>query len=209
MLFRMYERLLDFYGPQEWWPVRHGLVPPEWEIMVGAILTQNTNWGNVEKALENLSSAGIRDRESLLGIPEDSLAELIRPSGYYNQKVRKLRAIAGYGGDYDRESLLSLWGIGKETADSILLYAMSKAFFVVDAYTRRIFSRLGLVNGNLDYDDIRKFFETRLPRDPRIYKEFHALIVRMAKDYCRAKPSCPGCPMERFCEHGKNRQIPQ
>ncbi len=199
MLLRMYERLLDSFGPQNWWPVSHGLEPPEWEIMAGAVLTQNTSWSNVEKSLRNLSGAGIRNRRLLLSLDDGKLQELIRPSGYYRQKSRKLRILAGFEGELSRDNLLSLWGIGPETADSILLYARGKAYFVVDAYTRRIFSRLGLVSRDAGYDDIRHYFESRLPRDPAIYGEFHALIVRLAKDFCKTKPSCSGCPMERFC----------
>jgi endonuclease-3 related protein len=201
MLLRIYEKLLDSLGPQEWWPVKHGLNPPEWEIMVGAVLTQNTSWKNVEKAIGNLARAGITDKESLLGLPEDELAELIKPSGYYRQKARKLRIIAGFEGEYSRENLLSLWGVGKETADSILLYARNKAYFVVDGYTKRVFSRIGLIDEKSGYEQVRCFFEERLPRNPRIYKEFHALIVTMAKDHCRPKPLCKGCPMERFCDY--------
>ena len=203
MISRLFQRLLDHYGPQDWWPVNHSFNPPEWEIMVGAILTQNTNWGNVEKALSNLSKAGINDRESLLGLPEKELAELVRPSGYFRQKAKKLRILAGFKDEFSRENLLSLWGIGPETADSILLYSQGKAYFVVDAYTKRIFSRLGLVSKEAGYEEVRKFFEDRLPRNPHIYQEFHALIVRMAKENCNTKPSCPGCPMEQFCEHGE------
>jgi endonuclease-3 related protein len=201
MLMRIYERLLDALGAQGWWPVGRGLEPPEWEVMAGAVLTQNTTWSNVERALENLAVAGIRDRESLLEIPEKELAELIKPSGYYNQKARKLRILAGFREEMSRENLLSLWGIGPETADSILLYAEGKAYFVVDKYTKRIFTRLGLVRSGAGYEEVRGFFERRLPRDPRVFREFHALIVEMAKKHCRKEPACGGCPMERFCLH--------
>jgi endonuclease-3 related protein len=200
MILRLYERLLEHFGPQGWWPVSHSLEPAEWEVMVGAVLTQNTSWENVERALGNLSKAGIRTRKDLLGLREGEVAELIRPSGYFNQKARKLRILAGFEGELNRENLLGLWGIGPETADSILLYGRGKAYFVVDAYTKRIFSRLGLVGNDWDYERIRQYFESRLPRDPRIYKEFHALIVQMAKQHCRKEPVCGGCPMERFCE---------
>ena len=203
MLLRIYERLLESLGPQGWWPVSHGLEPPGWEIMAGAVLTQNTAWINVEKALENLARAGVRDRESLLKLGERELAVLIKPSGYYNQKARKLKTLAGFEGPHTREGLLSLWGIGPETADSILLYAHGKACFVVDAYTRRIFTRLGIISPAWGYEDIRKFFESRLPRDPEVYKEYHALIVGMAKRFCRPKPACKGCPMEGFCTHNE------
>lgn len=201
MLMRIYERLLGALGPQGWWPVGHGLEPPEWEIMVGAVLTQNTAWGNVERALENLARAGIRDRESLLKVPEGRLAGLIKPSGYYNQKARKLRILAGFGGTHTREGLLALWGVGPETADSILLYARNVPVFVIDAYTRRVFSRSGLIDPGWGYEQTREFFESRLPRDPGVYKEYHALIVELAKRHCRPRPRCSGCPMERFCNH--------
>ena len=203
MITRIYDRLLDSFGPQGWWPVKHGIGSPEWEIMVGAVLTQNTNWRNVENALENLSKAGVIGRKSLLKLSEEELAGLIRPSGYYNQKAKKLRILAGFQKELSRKNLLSLWGIGKETADSILLYSRDKAYFVVDAYTKRIFSRMGLINQDAGYEEIRHFFESRLPRDPRLYREFHALIVRMAKEHCKPKPACQGCPMEKFCEHSK------
>jgi endonuclease-3 related protein len=201
MLMRIYERLLDALGAQGWWPVGRGLEPPEWEVMAGAVLTQNTTWSNVERALENLAVAGIRDRESLLEIPEKELAELIKPSGYYNQKARKLRILAGYRGEPDRVSLLNLWGIGPETADSILLYGYGRPNFVVDAYTRRVFSRLGLIDPGWGYERTREFFEGRLPRDPAVYREYHALIVRLAKTHCKPRPSCGGCPMKSFCNH--------
>jgi endonuclease-3 related protein len=201
MLMRIYERLLETLGPRGWWPVSHGLEPPEWEIMAGAVLTQNTAWANVERAMENLARAGVRDRKSLLGLEESELARLIKPSGYYNQKAMKLRVLAGFEGPYTREGLLSLWGIGPETADSILLYSRGRPYFVVDAYTRRIFTRLGLISPEWKYEKVRGFFESRLPRDPEIYKEYHALIVEMAKRFCRIKPVCQGCPMEGFCEY--------
>jgi endonuclease-3 related protein len=200
MILRIYERLLKSLGPQGWWPVSHGLEPPEWEIMAGAVLTQNAAWSNVERALDNLARAGVRDRESLLKLPGPRLAGLIRPSGYYNQKARKLKILAGFEGPITREGLLGLWGIGPETADSILLYALNRPFFVVDAYTRRVFTRLGLISPSWGYEEVRGFFESRLPRKPEIYKEYHALIVELAKRHCKPKPACQGCPMEGFCK---------
>ena len=194
----LYERLLERYGDLDWWPAES-----PFEIIVGAVLTQRTSWTNVERALDNLARAGVRDRESLLRLPEGELAGLIKPSGYFNQKARKLRILAGFRGKQDRESLLKLWGIGPETADSILLYALGKACFVVDAYTRRIFSRLGLIGPGWGYERVRGYFESRLPRDPGIYREFHALIVELAKRHCRPEPSCQGCPMKGFCGYGK------
>jgi endonuclease-3 related protein len=199
MLLRIYKRLLGSFGPQGWWPVRHGLEPPEWEIMVGAVLTQNTAWSNVDRVLETLSRAGIKDKRSFLKLSDKRLEELIKPSGYYKQKARKLRVLANFEGPYTRKSLLRIWGIGKETADSILLYAFDQKHFVVDAYTIRIFSRLDLIKADWNYDEVKEFFESRIPKNIQLYKEYHALIVEMAKRFCRPKPVCRGCPMERFC----------
>ena len=151
------------FGPRYWWPG-----DSRFEIVVGAILTQNTAWGNVEKALESLRKAGVMSREGVLRIPEKELSTLIRSSGYHNQKARKLRELARFSGKPGRGDLLGVWGIGKETADSILLYAHGIPFFVVDAYTRRVFSRLGLISGSEEYDEIRSLFENGLPKDPAL-----------------------------------------
>ena len=203
MLLKIYETLLKHFGPQGWWPMQNGFSTPEWEVCVGAILTQNTSWSNVEKALGNLKNEGILNKEDIKKICTEKLAELIRPAGYYNQKSRKLKMLASFNGGVSRNSLLGIWGIGRETADSILLYAYGKPCFVVDAYTKRIFSRLGLVREDSDYESVRKYFESGLPKNPDIYKEFHALIVRLGKDFCRKKPSCSGCPLVPMCRHGK------
>lgn len=203
MLLEIYEMLLKRFGPQNWWPMQNGFSPPEWEVCVGAVLTQNTNWGNVEKALVNLKNESVLNKEDIKRIRTEKLAELIRPAGYYNQKARKLKALAGFRGEATRENLLGVWGIGRETADSILLYAYGKPYFVVDAYTKRIFSRLGLVREDSDYDTVREFFESMLPRDAELYKEYHALIVKLGKDFCRKKPSCSGCPLGVMCREGK------
>ncbi len=202
-MLEIYKTLLKRFGPQGWWPMKRGFSPPEWEVEVGAILTQNAAWTNVEKALGNLIRDGITSREALLKVHEKKLAELIMPSGYYNQKARKLRILAGFSGKPTRESLLSLWGIGPETADSILLYAYGIPTFVVDAYTRRIFTRIGTLSGKETYSEIKEVFESRIPRDIELYKEFHALIVRLAKENCRKKPECGGCPLEGGCKHRK------
>ena len=185
--------LMKRFGQRNWWPVRHGFSPAEWEIEVGAVLTQNTSWGNVEKALCNLAGAGITSRDDVMRIPEGRLKELIRASGYYNQKARKLRLLAGFNGEFTREGLLGIWGIGKETADSILLYAYRKPVFVIDAYTRRIFSRMGTIEEGWDYDRIRELFEGSVPRDPGTYGNYHALIVEHAKETCRKRALCEGC----------------
>jgi len=215
----VYKILLKRFGSQDWWPVGRDFSPPEWEVEVGATLTQNTNWSNVEKALDNLKKKGITNRESTQGIPERKLAELIRPSGYFNQKAKKLKILAKFSSKScasaqemqhisrskaarpTREDLLSLWGIGPETADSILLYAYGVPTFVVDAYTRRIFTRLGILSGKESYDEIKERFESRIPRDVELYKEFHALIVRLAKENCKTKPICNGCPLTEKCEY--------
>jgi endonuclease-3 related protein len=209
-LMEIFHMLLEHYGSQDWWPVRHDFKPREWEIIIGAILTQNSNWKNTEKALENLSNEGINDARKLLDTGE--LSGIIRPSGYHNQKARTLKTVAEFFsrfssiGDFrdniSREDLLGLKGIGMETADSILLYALGKTHFVVDAYTRRIFSRLGILETH-DYQRIKDFFEEHVEKDVRTYKEFHALIVRLGKNHCRSKPSCGFCPLGNVCNHKK------
>jgi endonuclease-3 related protein len=208
-LDRMYGRLLKAFGPQGWWP---GQTP--FEVSVGAILTQNTAWSNVEKAIANLRRAGALSFRGMRRLSESGLAALVRPSGYYNQKARKLRAflewLALHGGASGslrraltgplaavRESLLSVHGIGPETADSILLYAGHRPVFVIDAYTRRVLARHGLAAGDEPYEELRALFEKGLPPDVRLYNEFHALLVRLAKERCRKRgPLCPGCPLE-------------
>lgn len=199
-LARVYETLLDSFGPQDWWPMQRGFRPREWEIELGAVLTQNTSWKNAEAALRNLKSAGIVSREDMTRIPEKKLASLIRPSGYYRQKAKKLKGLAEFSGEPDREKLLGIWGIGKETADSILLYAYGRPFFVVDAYTIRVFSRLGLIGEQWGYERVREFFEKNLPRKASIYKEYHALIVELGKGFCRKRPVCDGCPLGSMCK---------
>ena len=164
--------------------------PKELEVCIGAILTQNTNWKNVERALENLINAKILTAEKIANMHLSSIEKLIMSSGFYKQKAKRLkefcRFIVNFKGDFykdvTREQLLSINGIGRETADSILLYACNKPFFVVDAYTQRIFSKLGLINEEDDYEKIRELFESNLPCDVELYKEFHALIVRLGKE---------------------------
>lgn len=208
MLMDIYHTLLKEFGPQGWWP---GDSP--FEIMVGAILTQNANWRNVEKAIENLKRENLLSPNKMHTLPIEMLAELIKPSGFYNIKARRLKEfiryfIEKYGGDAERmrkedgeklrKELLSIPGIGKETADSILLYALDKPFFVVDAYTRRFISRHGMMDYNEDYDNIRIFFERNIPKDAYIYNEYHALIVRLGKTYCKKKKECEGCPLRSY-----------
>jgi endonuclease III related protein len=177
-------------------------------------LTQNTNWTNVEKAIANLKSAELLDAEALMAIPERILAEVVRPSGFYTVKSRRLKSFvsflfARYGGDLQvmfrtpwpelREELLGVPGIGRETADSIILYAGGEPTFVVDAYTLRIFNRLGLIGTDADYERIRSTFMEVLPADVSLYNEYHALIVQHGKERCRTKPLCTGCPLAMGC----------
>jgi len=205
----MYQALLRAYGPQRWWP---GDSP--FEMMVGAVLTQNTAWANVEKAIANLKRDGPLTVGRLRRLAPRRIAALIRPSGYYTIKAKRLahltEFLAGrYGGspvrlrradpDDLRKELLSVHGIGPETADSIMLYAVGHPAFVVDAYTRRIFGRHRLVARDHGYHDVQRLFLENLPRDARLYNEYHALIVRLGKEHCRkSSPRCGGCPFETF-----------
>ena len=198
-MIKIYQILLNHFGKQRWWPCRTGR---QFEIIVGAILTQNTNWKNVDKALVNLIKNKMLSKNKIKEIPVSRLSALIRPAGYYNQKAKKLKEFVSYNGKITRESLLSIWGIGYETADSIMLYAYNRHYFVVDAYTKRIFTRLGLIRTQ-DYEYVRNYFESNLPKNIKIYKEFHALIVELAKTYCKKKPLCEECPLAGRCRHAK------
>jgi len=212
----IYHTLLEAYGEQGWWPkTPKGRKKPEYdkgnkhrthsekerfEIALGAILTQNTSWKNVEKTIGELHEKGLVDATKLKKLPEKKLAELIKSSGYFNQKARKIKEFLKYNGEMTREGLLSIWGIGPETADSILLYAHGKPHFVVDAYTKRIFSRLGLCGKEDGYEQVQEIFHSSLPKDPALYNEYHALIVELAKRHCRKTPECPGCRLETHCK---------
>ncbi len=180
------------------------------EIVLGAVLTQNTAWTNVEKALDRLRGAGLELPRDFLLVRMSRLARLIKSSGYFNQKAKKLKVVAGmFSRPVSlrlrsaplREQLLDLWGIGRETADSILLYAFARPVFVVDAYTRRIFTRLGVLDGSESYDRIQEVFHRGLPRSHELYNEMHALIVEHAKRHCRSKPQCRDCPIARSCRY--------
>lgn len=211
-LMKIYDLLYERFGPQNWWPAK-----TRFEVIVGAILTQSTSWRNVEKAISNLNDAGVLSPDGLLKTDIAKLAELIRPSGYYNTKARKLKAVAdflseNFGSDLDllfgrpldevRRDLLGVYGIGPETADSILLYAGGFPSFVVDAYTRRIFGRLGIMPADLSYEEARNFFMENLPSSARLYNEYHALIVRLGKEVCISQnPKCNLCPV-RHLAHG-------
>jgi endonuclease-3 related protein len=207
-LNEMFDLLLDQFSPQDWWP---GETP--FEVMVGAVLTQNTNWKNVEKAIDNLKRQGLLNLENLHALPLSRLAEEIRPAGYYNIKAKRLRNLTAfieerYGGDLAamldaesgtlREGLLSIKGVGPETADSILLYAANLPVFVIDAYTYRILRRHGMIDEETTYDELQSLFMDHLPEDSRLFNEFHALIVRTAKDYCRKTPRCEHCPLRSW-----------
>jgi endonuclease-3 related protein len=186
----VFERLLRDFGRQGWWPMIRGFRPREWEICVGAILTQNTNWKNAERALENLIENGVNSPEEILKIKTRKLETLIRPSGFYRQKARRLKSLANFISKFGtfekfrknvkRNELLKVKGIGLETCDSILLYACDRAYFVVDAYTRRFVRNLGIKTKD-DYESLRAYFEKNLPRNTELYKEFHALIVEWGK----------------------------
>lgn len=201
-----YERMLASLGPQHWWP---GDSP--FEIMVGAVLVQNTAWRNVERAINNLREAGVMQPHALYELPIAELAELIRPAGYYQIKAKRLRnllrfVVERYDGSLEamfrtnpsslREELLTIHGIGPETADAILLYAGGLPTFVVDTYTHRILARHGWIGYDALYDEIKDHFESALPADAMLYNEYHALLVRIGKDYCkRAAPKCDACPL--------------
>jgi endonuclease-3 related protein len=212
LLLDIYDRLLARFGPQGWWPGETPL-----EVAVGAVLTQNAAWSNVARAIGNLKAAGLLEEPGavsrLLAEPSDRLEYLLRPSGYFRLKAKRLRGLLEFvqrefGGslgamgplstDALRERLLQVRGIGPETADSILLYALDRPVFVVDAYTKRIFSRHGLLAEEADYDEVQALFADNLEAEAALFGEYHALIVRLAKEHCRPKPRCEGCPLEEL-----------
>ena len=203
-LTRLYDTLREFFGPQDWWPAE-----TPFEVAVGAILAQNTNWQNVIRAIDNLKRAGALDPAALHRLDHQTLGELIKPAGYYNVKAARLknfitRLHQAHGGrletllalepDELRRELLSVKGIGPETADSIVLYAARKPIFVIDAYTHRILSRLGLCTEDDDYHALQEMFMDNLPEDVAMFNEYHALLVNLGKHYCKPKPRCPECP---------------
>ncbi|MDB9823007.1 endonuclease III domain-containing protein [Deltaproteobacteria bacterium] len=207
-LLEMFDVMLNHFGPQHWWPGE-----TKFEVMVGAILTQNTNWNNVEKAIRNLKTKNLLSIEALHLISKSSLADNIRPAGYYNIKAGRLKnlinfIIEKFDGDIAcflgqktdelRKGLMSINGVGHETADSILLYAADRPVFVIDTYTHRILNRHGLVDDHAAYFDLQELFKDSLPEDTVLFNEFHALIVRTGKEYCRRKPRCNICPLEKW-----------
>ncbi len=211
-LHDIYACLCAAFGPQHWWP---GETP--FEVMVGAILTQSAAWTNVEKAIANLKAAGALSPEAIRSMPEEELARLVRPSGYFNAKAKKLKALVAWLGRYGddlaqafagdlaekRAELLAVHGVGPETADSILLYAAQKPTFVVDAYTRRVLGRLGLMPEAAGYEACRALFMRHLAPSEAHYNEYHALFVRLGKDICRkGQPRCQECPLRGRCRTG-------
>ncbi len=212
LLLEIFDRLFRRYGPRRWWPAE-----TPFEVCVGAILTQNTSWGNVEKAIANLKRAKLLSPEALRDTRVEQLAEVIRPAGFFNVKAKRLKGFidwffARYDGSLERlfagewpilrEELLAVPGIGPETCDAILLYAGGKPSFVVDAYTRRLFAGLGLVREDIGYEELRALFMENLPPDPPLFNEYHALIVEHGKEHCRKRPRCPGCSLHVLCRAG-------
>ena len=204
----IYELLFERFGPQHWWPG-----DTQFEIIIGAILTQNTNWTNVEKAIANLKAAGCLSPDKLYHLDIARLAELIRPAGYFNIKAKRLKSFLNwffenYSGELPnianldtwhlRDELLAINGVGRETADSILLYAFNRPVFVVDAYTARVAVRHGLIEPGASYEQLRELFQSNLPGDVQIFNEYHALLVKVGNKFCRPKARCSGCPLEKL-----------
>jgi endonuclease-3 related protein len=203
----VYRRLLAAHGPQHWWPGES-----RFEIMVGAVLTQNTAWINVERAIANLKRARVLTPQAIAAAPHTRLARWLKPSGYFNVKAKRLKAMChwliGQGGvralarmsTHDlRATLIAVHGIGPETADDIVLYAFERPVFVIDAYTRRLFARLGVIHGDEGYETLRHLFENTLGPDVNLFNEYHALIVAHAKDVCRRQPRCSDCCLAGVC----------
>lgn len=211
---KVYEILLDKLGPQHWWPGESAL-----EVMIGAVLVQNTAWKNVERAINNLKEENLLEVNRLWQLPAEELAELIRPAGYYRLKTKRLRSLLEfllkeYEGSIEamrdadmhtlREQLLGVKGIGPETADSILLYALDKPTFVVDTYTHRIFARHGWVPYDYDYHQLQEHLTSELPCDLGVYNEMHALLVNIGHHYCRkSQPQCDACPLFEMLPGGE------
>ena len=215
LLPRIYVRFLEEYGPQGWWPAATPL-----GVVLGAILTQSVAWRGVERALNNLESAGCMTVEALRDIPEADLADLVRPSGYFNAKAKKIKAfihhlVDHYDGNLDamlsrcteelRPELLSIHGVGEETADDIILYAAGQPSFVIDSYTRRIMKRLGLEPSNEKYSSYQAIFHGNLPSDAEMFNEYHALLDQHAKAVCRKEPQCASCCLRDLCPTGAER----
>jgi endonuclease-3 related protein len=208
-LLELYQKLWDAFGPQGWWPGETPL-----EVALGAILTQNTNWNNVARVLAGLKREGRLEPAALRQLPEAELAQCLRSVGYYNVKARRLKNFLTFLAHFQdsmarmageplatlRPDLLAIKGIGPETADSILLYALDKPTFVVDAYTFRILSRHRLISESCSYEELRQFFMDHLSQEVPLYQEYHALLVRLGKEFCRPQPRCPTCPLDGWPE---------
>ena len=207
-LTEIYQLLFERFGPQHWWPGQ-----TRFEIITGAILTQNTNWANVEKAIANLKTADLLSPQKIHNLDVTEIAGLIRPSGYFNVKAKRLKNFLTWlfenyagqltdleelGTDQLREELLSVKGIGRETADSILLYAFDREIFVVDAYTARIAVRHELIEPGADYEQLRELFQSNLSLDVKLFNEYHALLVRVGKEFCKPKAKCLDCPLTKL-----------
>ncbi|NIL97736.1 MAG: endonuclease III domain-containing protein [Planctomycetales bacterium] len=214
----IYHRLHTAYGPQHWWPAESAF-----EVMVGAVLVQNTAWKNVERAIDNLRQACLLSPQELYEVSIDELQELIRPAGYFRMKARRLRNLLDYLFDQHagslavmfshdtetlRQQLLQINGIGPETADSILLYAAEKPVFVVDAYTQRVLKRHGWMEYQADYHEIQEHFQANLPADVELYNEYHALLVRVGHLHCRKTPQCDQCPLADLLPEGGLQEPP-
>ena len=206
LLMNIYRKLYQAYGPRDWWPAE-----TSFEVMVGAILTQNTSWRNVEKAIQKLKGKGVLNPEGIHDLKKSQLASLIKSSGYYRIKADRLKAFVNFlfeefDGDLKRmgrerlgelrEKLLGVKGIGPETADSILLYGLKKSIFVVDAYTKRILSRHKMILENTAYEEVQKLFMEHLPLDEKLFNEYHALLVHLGKTVCKKIPRCDSCPLK-------------
>ncbi len=212
-LRKVYRQLFEAHGPQSWWPA-----VTQFEVMAGAVLTQNTAWTNVERAIANLQALDALSAEAVLALPLEDLTQALRPSGYFNVKARRLQAFCTFferqGGtaalaelptETLRQRLLEVKGVGPETADDILLYAFARPVFVIDAYTRRIFQRLGLIRGDEAYEALRQGFEQALGPDTALFNEYHALLVRHAKASCARTPRCESCCLLALCQEGRAR----
>ncbi len=210
-LQNIYHQLINCYGPQHWWPAQE-----PFEVIVGAILTQAAAWLNVEKAINNLKAAKALSPKALRHLSLSEVAALIHPCGYFNAKALKLKSLAHWLGEYYndnlnklyanntqrlRQELLSIHGIGQETADSIILYAANKPIFVIDAYTRRIINRIGLAPDSNSYTAYQALFMDNLPTDAELFNEYHALLVSLGKDVCRNRPLCQQCCLNNTCHH--------
>ncbi len=207
----LFTQLHNAYGDLGWWPAQS-----RFEMIVGAVLVQNTAWRNVEQAISALKTQSLLSVEAICRLPEAKLAQVIRPAGYFNVKARRLKNLCFWwqaqchldscATDALREGLLSVNGIGPETADAILLYAFDRPVFVIDAYTRRILVRLGWLSIQLDYEALRAVFERTLPQDSALFGQYHALLVEHAKQYCRSRPACSDCPLLTRCYFGSSHE---